>query len=318
MCSCFSPLLKAIDAYLQKADGDLAEELAAEGYLDSVNTVDEIARLEDDIAAALAEETERFKKAIAGANSLEEFAETVWPEVKRADTMGETLAALFKAAFAKMLPKLADAYIKDTDGRLFITETSAMLTDFVENWSEKLGTLMQLESHAQIEKLLTQSLENGDSIAAFTDSILNSGIRNEYYRARSVALTETLRAHCAAQQEAIMQSPAAEKKKWKHIGAYRTKPRDNHLDMDGTEVNKAEPFVLLGADGVTYYPLYPKDPILPAGESISCHCIEAPVINPEILSLPLEYVQQVQQENIAAANEAWEKRKAEMEEKGWI
>ena len=104
MCSCFSPLLKAIDAYLQKADGDLAEELAAEGYLDSVNTVDEMARLEDDIAAALVEETERFKKAIAGANSLEEFAETVWPEVKRADTLGETLAALFKAAFAKMLP----------------------------------------------------------------------------------------------------------------------------------------------------------------------------------------------------------------------
>ena len=42
---------------------------------------------------------------------------------------------------------------------------------------------------------------------------------------------------------------------WKHTGAYRNDPRQNHVDMDGVRVLKDQPFTLIGADGNTYYPM---------------------------------------------------------------
>ena len=142
MCSCFSPLLKAIDVYLAKADGDLKDELDAEGYAESGGTVDAISRLEDSVAAALVEETELFRNGLDGAETLAAFAETVWPELRKKDELAKKLAALFKATFSELIPDLADAYIKQTDSRLSVTETSRMVTDFVEQWSEKLDSVM--------------------------------------------------------------------------------------------------------------------------------------------------------------------------------
>ena len=51
-CNC-GKLLKAINAYLEKADGDLEEELAAAGFADADKTIKAIGSLEDDVAAAL-------------------------------------------------------------------------------------------------------------------------------------------------------------------------------------------------------------------------------------------------------------------------
>ena len=56
MCLNCQPLIKAIDNYLQKADNDLAETLADEGYCQSRRTVKIIGEMEDDVAAALLEE----------------------------------------------------------------------------------------------------------------------------------------------------------------------------------------------------------------------------------------------------------------------
>ena len=136
---------------------------------------------------------------------------------------------------------------------------------------------------------------------------MDGGIRSERYRARAAALTETLRAHSVAQQEALVQNPAVESKEWVHTGEYRNTPRENHVAMSGVIVPKDEPFTLEGLDGVTYYPMYPRDPILPPGESINCHCIHRGIVNADILGLPLEERQRLQQEAIDADDGAWEK-----------
>jgi hypothetical protein len=166
---------------------------------------------------------------------------------------------------------------------------------------------MQLNSHKEIERILEKGLAEGSGITEFTRAILDSGIRDEYYKARRVAVTEVLRAHSVAQQEAYMQSPAVSEKMWKHTGEYRNEPRQNHVDMDGQRVPVGEPFELIGADGGTYEPMYPRDTTLPPEESINCHCISQPVVSEEILGLPLEERQRLQQEAIDAMDDEWEK-----------
>ncbi len=102
---------------------------------------------------------------------------------------------------------------------------------------------------------------------------MDGGWRTEYYQARRVALTEVLRAHAVAHEESIQQSPATDRKEWVHTGAHKNEPRQNHIDMSGQIVLKNQPFTLHSVDGDTYYPMHPLDIILPACESVNCHCI---------------------------------------------
>ena len=103
-----------------------------------------------------------------------------------------------------------------------------------------------------------------------------------------------------------MQSPAVESKGWLHTGNYRNEPRQNHIDMDGQIVAKDQPFELIGADGIVYHPMYPRDVILPAGERINCHCIQQPIVSEDILGLPLEERKKLQQQAIDDMDDEWE------------
>ena len=205
------------------------------------------------------------------------------------------------------MPKLTNIYIKRTDPDLIAEAISKRTTDWARGWSEELGELMKLNSHEQIEKLLVNSLKNGDSVADFTQALMDSGIRDEYYRARRTAVTEMLTAHSAAQQEAFMQSPAVSEKMWRHTGSYRNEPRLNHVDMDGVRVPVDEPFTLAGADGGIYDPMYPRADNLPPGERINCHCLLQPVVSEDILGLTLEERQELQARAIAENDGEWEK-----------
>ena len=104
----------------------------------------------------------------------------------------------------------------------------------------------------------------------------------------------------------MLQSPSVVEKEWRHSGAYRNTPRANHVAMSGQRVRKEAAYVLQGQDGGTYYPLYPRDPSLPAGESINCHCISQPIVSEEILGLPIEERRLLQEEALAAMDDAWE------------
>lgn len=103
-----------------------------------------------------------------------------------------------------------------------------------------------------------------------------------------------------------MQSPVVTGKMWRHTGSYRNEPRQNHVDMDGQRVPVGDPFNLIGADGGSYSPMFPGDPILPPGERINCHCISQPVVDDDILGMSLEERQRLQQEAVDAMDEEWE------------
>ena len=109
------------------------------------------------------------------------------------------------------------------------------------------------------------------------------------------------------QQEAILQNPAVTEKEWIHTGEYRNEPRENHVEMNGQRAPKAEPFWLRGADGVIYFPQFPRDPELPAGEAVNCHCIHRGIADWSILGLPLEERQELQENAVSADDEAWKK-----------
>ena len=307
MCMECRPLLKAIDAYIQKADSGLADALGAEGYIKPKKTLKYVQDIEDDVAEALLDETDYILSEAEKAADLETFAEDVWPRVKLNDAAKGKLATVFTERLDKFMPEFVEYYIQQTDKDLKLVQVSKRTAAWARSWGKELGEIMQLNSHKEIESILEKGLSEGSSVAEFTRAILDSGIRDEYYKARRVAVTEVLRAHSVAQQEAFMQSPAVSEKMWKHTGEYRNEPRQNHVDMDGQRVPVEEPFELIGADGGTYECMYPRDPILPPEESINCHCISQPVVSEEILGLPLEERQRLQQEAIDEMDDEWER-----------
>lgn len=306
MCVNCQPLIKAIDAFLQKADRDLSDILADEGYLKSKETVEIMSELEEQITQLLLEETDLVLSETENAVDLETFAKDIWPGIKLDDPLREKLETVFWECFSAFVPEFAGYYLSDMEQGLKVTQVSKQTTDWVKSWSRELAEIMKLKSHEQIEKILVDGLEKGSGIAEFTRAIQESGIRNEYYRARRVAVTEVLTAHRAAKLEAILQSPSAEQKIWRHTGIYITEPRQNHIDMDGTKVLKTEPFELSGADGKTYYPMFPGDTNLPPGERIECHCAFDGVTNADILGLSLEERERLQQEALEEFDKEWE------------
>lgn len=307
MCLNCKPLIKAIDAYIEKADNDLEEQLEEEGYQQPKKTLKYEKDLEDDIVEALLAETDYFLAAAENAVDLETFAEQIWPGVMLNDELREKLAQIFLEYFESFMPEFVEYYIEQTDKDLKLAQVSKRTTEWTKKWSGELAELMQLNSHKEIEKILETGLKNGSSVATFTRDIMESGIRDEYYKARRAALTEVLRAHSVAQQEAFMQSPAVGEKMWKHTGSYRNDPRKNHVDMNGQRVPVNEPFALTGIKGGTHYPMYPRDTNLPPEESINCRCICQPVVSEEILGLSLEERQRLQQEAIDEMDDEWEK-----------
>lgn len=313
-CLCCGPLIKAIDAYLAKADNDLEDELEAEGYALPGETVEAINGLEDAVAVILTanatEVLDQLEK-LDGVIDLEEFFRDRWPKIKDASNLAQELFDAFYEEFDTFMPRLVEAYVHQTDAELTVGSMTQRTTAWVKSWSEELSQLMKLDTEAQIEAVLVKGLEDGSSIGDVARAIADSGIRSPGYKARRTALTEVLRAHSYGSNEAMVQSPAVTEKMWQHTGAGVT-PRPNHVAMSGTRVPKNEPFTLTGADGSTYYPMMPRDTSLPASESINCHCNVQPVVSEDVLGLPLEERQRLQAEAIAEDDGAW---KAELDAK---
>ena len=294
-------LIKAIDAYLAKVNNDLALALGDAGFINTGELIDEIVTLEDLIARALTGQTLYIRRRLAESVNLAAFAED-WLEIKALDNTGDVLAQAFHDSFITNIPKVANAYIKQVDPVLTITTLSKRTVAFVEGWSKELGEKMKLTNHNVVERLLSDHLRDGKGVPELTKALMDGGIRDEYHRARTAAVTEMLRAHSAANQEAILQNPAVEHKVWRHTGAYKNKPRPNHVEMDNVKVRKDNPFPLRGANGGIHFPMYPRDPELPPEESINCHCTVLPWTNSDMLNLYYEEKERLQQQAIADDN----------------
>ena len=180
MCLECGPLLKAIDAYIQKADDGLADALGAEGYIKPKKTLKYAQDIEDSVAEALLEETDYILAEAEKAVDLETFAADVWPGVKLNDAAKSKLATVFTERLGEFLPEYIGYYIAQTDRGLKLTQVSKRTLAWVKTWSKDLGEIMQLNSHKEIESILEKGLADGSGIAEFTRAILDSGIRDEY------------------------------------------------------------------------------------------------------------------------------------------
>lgn len=303
-------ILDAIDRYLAKSDDDLVDTLKKEGYAEPKETVAAINSLEEQIASALHEQTETLLATLqeAEADGIEtEDLQSRISAMLSADVIATTVETMSAEMYEKQVPKLASVYMEESDGELVVSTLRERTSAWMRSWSKQLGELTRINTHEQISSLIEETISEGQSIADLTRKIQEGGWRSEYYQARRYALTETLRAHSVAHEEAIQQSPACDKKKWRHSGFAKIRPRENHVAMDGQIVPKDKPFELKGKDGATYYPMHPRDSILPASEAANCHCIHQGIVNDDILGLSLEERQALQQKYIEDDNAAWQK-----------
>lgn len=301
-------IITAIDQYLAKADDDLAAALTDEGYAEAEDTVKAINSLQEEVAEVLQNQTDDFVAALATAAGSEwaEAQETV-SEMLEKDDIAEWVAGAATEMFQTEVSKLATAYMLETDGELVVDVIRQRTQGWIAAWSQRLGELMKINTHQQIADIIQNTIDKAEGIDKLTRKIMEGGWRNEHYQARRVAVTEVLRAHSVAREEAIQQSPSTDRKEWRHTGAHKNKPRPNHVDMDGQIVPKDQPFVLTGRDGVIYHPMFPRDPVLPASEAINCHCIHRGVAADDILGMSLEERRQLQQKYIEEDNSAWKK-----------
>lgn len=297
-------ILDAIDRYIAKADDGLGKQLKKEGFANPKKTVKAISSLEETIAGILAVQSGIFLAAAQDAAGIEEFRQAI-DAILASDTISESVKAAVLEMYEDQVPKLAAAYMKNYESDLLVDTIRQRTQDHVEEWSEQLGELTRISTHEQLSKLIEDTITSGSSIQDLTRKILEGEWRNEYYQAKRLALTEVLRAHSISREEAIQQSPATDRKEWVHTGGHKIAPRPNHVAMNGQIVAKDQPFELLGADGVTYYPRIPVDPNLPAGEAINCHCTHRGIVNDDILGMTLEERQAMQQEIIENDDQEW-------------
>lgn len=301
-------IVEAIDKYIAKKDDDLKKTLKSEGYASTDETVDAINNLEEEVAGILADQQ---KELLATLKEAEEAGDNGGQLKKRIDSMLEDdtveddVADATVSMYDSMVEPLATEYIQEVEPDMQIDTLRKRTESWFQSWGEQLGRLLKVNTHKQITDLIQETIANGDDIATLTRKILSGGWRNEYYQARRVAITEVLRAHSVAREEAIQQSPACEEKEWRHTGAHKNTPRPNHVAMDGQLVKKDEPFVLKGKDGNTYYPMYPRDPLLPAGESVNCHCIHRGIPSEAVLGYSYDERKKMQQQYIKNDDVQW-------------
>jgi hypothetical protein len=99
-------------------------------------------------------------------------------------------------------------------------------------------------------------------------------------RAETIALNEILRVHSIAGQarlEDLAGQVPGVKKQWLHIMAARV-PRFSHIMASGQVREVGEPFSVGGEDL-----MYPRDPNGEAENTVNCHCLLVPYMDPSAL-----------------------------------
>ena len=316
-CNCIR-LMKAIDAYIQKVDDDLKNALVDAGYADPKKTMKEIDEMSKELKKLLDADTKAIINEIYDYESVEDFIVSRWPDLKNSKNLVEKLTATVSLRLQEAIPEFVEEYISRTDPALKYIGLSHKTTAWIQSWSRDLADLMKLTDNKAIERILSQAVKEGLSVAQTADKIAGSGIRDSGFRSRRTATTELLRAHSVAQQESFMQSPAVVSKMWRHSG-WRQYARENHESMDGQTVRKEEPFTLFGEDGGVYYPMYPRDDSLPAGESINCGCVAEPIVDESLYELSEEDRQRMQQAELNRMNDEyeWKQRQLGMGHEGF-
>lgn len=280
------PLMDAINRYLAKADEDLEEQLADEGFVAPSIAVTAIDEIEEAVATALNANTDELLESLAKSADIDDFIEKVWPTIKDVETLESVLKEGFRKQFNDLFRQCTYEWIARQDEELAVAITDARITkpaeNFIKSWSNDLAGIMKLNTNQQIENILLKAAEEKHTIAQVEDAIANSSIRNVGYRSRRVAVTEVLRVESYSQLESMRQNPSAYKKvwRWNDVGQ---EPRANHQEINGQEVFKRDTFTL-----GPYSPLCPRDTSLPASETVNCHCTMDVIQDKQVLGMTTE------------------------------
>ncbi len=303
-------LFKAIQNYIVKADKDLENQLKKEGFIEPKKTVNSINEINDKLAEIFEYEKNLFLQKIGDETDIEKILDEVLPTLKVDDKTDDKIQSMFYDFFSDFVKTYANEYMKEIDNDLSVENLTNKTKAWIEDWSEELGKIMHNTSNNDLQSILSTALDD------ITINDVREKLKDAYtfspMRARRAAVTEVLTAHRMAAQESATQSVVVETKTWKHTGAHKNEPRPNHVVMNGQTVGKNEKFELLGVDGVTYYPMYPGDIILPARERINCHCIVSYNIKKSAFGLFVEEKKKLQQKAIEDDDRKWEK---ELDEK---
>jgi hypothetical protein len=280
-------LLTNINLVIKALDDDPTENMPDfEGKDKIVGYVDD---LEKRIAKLLRKQLKYYTKKLEGyvqkdvmdmqLLALLSFLENdLFPEDPFEEELSAELQAFFTLTVSELVSEIMQAIDKDVSFEVFSTRT----TDWIERWSGDLANLMNVGSQEGLKGALTKGLEEGEGIPKIIDRLMDLP-EFDRLRARRTAITEVLTANSVSQFEAYTQSPAVTKKKWKHSGGKRIKPRPHHVDLDGTEID-VDAYFDVGDETA----LYPRDTNLSAKERVMCHCVLGPVVDPEILGLSPE------------------------------
>ncbi len=289
----FDKLINAIDKYIEKADENLKDQLEQDGFIEPEETVEYINYLEEATAAILFSETDFFMRRFRASNSVNNFLENELEKVIAEDVTDKAISNLYISEYGKSCRNLANKYTQKIDTDISVCNLTLKTQKHNVKWAKQLGSMMKETNYKAIRGILKQGAKKGLSIQEISKLIQDSGIRNEFWRAKRVALTETLRMHNIASYESCLQSPSVREKTWNHSGA-GADSRDNHVGLSGKKVEVDKPFTLYGKDGGVYSPMFPMDPSLPASESINCHCFLGKVIDYDLAALPPEEKQYMQ------------------------
>ncbi len=307
-------IMEAISRYLAKVDDDLAKSLDKDGFAEAKTTVDKMTAFQNELADLLNGQTKEVLDLVReGEEDGIDYKELKVriDNFMQEDSIDYEVSDSAERMFDDITPELATAYIQQAEGDMVVEKIRQSTAAWIQEWSAALGALTKISTHNAISKLIERTITAGDDIPSLARKIMEGGWRNEEAQARRIAITEVLRAHSVAREEAIAQSPATDRKEWRHSGGHKIQPRFNHVTMDGQIVDKDKPFELVGNDGNTYYPMFPRDPLLPAGESINCRCIHRGIVNDEILGLPLEERKRLQAEAVEAADKEWQAKQVD-------
>lgn len=290
-------LIKAIDAFLAKKDVDLTGNLRGARYARPTETVRAISSLDNEIADILEEEKEQIVSSLRQSGGAKQYRNGQWQEDKQKDKAGSRLATLFGLAFSSNLRTYSNDYIRQSSPDMSVERLTERTQAWVDRWSGHLGDIMQDTTISEVDRILAAGIRDNKDIPDVIQDLLDSGAIDSYYRARMTAVTEVLRCHSYAQQEAFMQNPLIVAKEWRHTGGHKNEPRPHHVDMNGQTVPKAEDFTISGPNG-TFPAVVPRDASLPASESINCHCIMVAITDESVLDIPYEQRRDMQQEAI--------------------
>ncbi|MBE7128097.1 phage minor head protein [Bacillus mycoides] len=300
-------LLDSLNEWIEKADtddftGSLPDDLEVldllPGYVED---------FEKEIATLLRKQRKYFldgiknytkKDAVEKELKIKDIIDFVTGSLFGADTFAKSLSKAARKFLDYTMKDMTKAFMDAIDPDIQFKVFSKRTTKWIDNWSDELGKIMQINSHKAVERILNEGLEKGKGIKEIARELAKLP-EFDRKRAKTTAQTEVLAACSASQFESYRQSPAVTGKKWRHSGAKNNQPRDNHVAYDGTTVPVEDEFELPGSGEKC---MFPRDSSLSAKERVNCKCVLQPAVDNNILGLSEEEKQKIREETLKELN----------------